>query len=220
MNTKKCLIISGGDLTAKENIRMISPDLVIACDRGYRHAEKLGIRPDLIVGDFDSAEKENAAAKLGVMTYPVEKDDTDTMLAIKEALGRGFREIEVTCFGGGRLDHLFANLQAGAYIAAAGARATLTSDDAAVFVEQAPCRMVLPCEEGRSLSVFSLSGECTGVTIRGAKYEAESVRITNTFPIGVSNEWRTGTAEISAETGILMVMTCRKGSESCNIKAP
>ena len=220
MDTKKCLIISGGDLTAKENIRMTSPDLVIACDRGYRHAEKLGIRPDLIVGDFDSAEREDAAAKLGVKTYPVEKDDTDTMLAIKEALGRGFCEIEVTCFGGGRLDHLFANLQAGAYIAAAGARAILTSDDAAVFVEQAPCRMVLPCEKGRSLSVFSLSGECTGVTIRGAKYETENARITNTFPIGVSNEWRTGTAEISAETGILMVMTCRKGSESCNIKAP
>ena len=238
---EKCLIISGGDFTLKENIRMEAPDFVIACDRGYRNAERMGIRPDLIIGDFDSAEKDGAmrcvrgggsdpGAKTAapvdsdeesaVQTFPVEKDDTDTMLAAREALRRGFCEVEVTCFGGGRLDHLLANLQTGAFLAEAGIRAVLTSDDAAVFVQKAPCRMVLPYETGRSLSVFSLSDECTGVTIRGAKYETENARITNTFPIGVSNEWKHAdgemvpAAEISAETGILAVMTCRKSSES------
>lgn len=229
---KKCLIISGGDFTEKEKIRMSDPDLVIACDRGYRHAAALGIVPDLIVGDFDSAPRSGARAR-DVRTFPTEKDDTDTMLAVKEALSRGCGIIEITCFGGGRLDHLFANLQTGAYIASAGARAVLTSDDAAVFVEKAPLRLALPFEEGCSLSVFSLSDECTGVTIQNAKYETDHVRITNTFPVGVSNEWpcpAAGTgktspagadfpadavpdAVISAEKGILAVMICQKPAE-------
>ena len=118
----------------------------------------------------------------------------------------------------------------GAYIAAAGARAVLSSDDTAVFVEKAPLRLALPFEEGCSLSVFSLSDECTGVTIQNAKYETDHVRITNTFPVGVSNEWQCPAADagktmpagadfivpeavISAEKGILAVMICQKPAE-------
>ena len=77
----KALIISGGDYSP---IPDLSCDYVIACDRGYLHAEKMGIRPDLILGDFDSAPVPDG--KIQVEQYPVRKDDTDTMLAVKKAL--------------------------------------------------------------------------------------------------------------------------------------
>lgn len=219
--TKKCLIISGGDFTNKEHIRALTsagksgadtdPDsvFVIACDRGYEHAKKLGITPDVIVGDFDSSDASKAAAA-EVLTFPVHKDDTDTMLAIRHALSLGYEDIEICCALGGRLDHLFANIQALGFAAFAGAKIMISADDTSIIAAKGPVKLTVPYEEGRSLSVFSLRDECRGVSIRGTEYEAENAVLTNAFPIGVSNGWKgKEPAEVSAESGIILVMTCR-----------
>ena len=109
------LIISGGDYFP---IPDLSCDYVIACDLGYLHAEKMGIRPDLILGDFDSAPVPDG--KIPVEQHPVRKDDTDTMLAVKKALSLGYADLVMACAFGGRLDHAYANIQAGAYAAEQG----------------------------------------------------------------------------------------------------
>ena len=106
---KLCAIISGGQSDDLAGIR--DADFIIACDRGYAYAKEAGIRPDLLVGDFDSYR--GALDKsVPVLDLPVEKDDTDTMAAVRWAVSEGFSELRLYCALGGRLDHLMGNLQA------------------------------------------------------------------------------------------------------------
>ena len=99
----KCLIISGGDFAP-----LPVPDadtFVIACDRGYAYAIRCGILPDLLVSDFDSYIGPVDSA-VPLQRLPTEKDDTDTMSAVRAALARGCTEGLLCCALGGRLDHL------------------------------------------------------------------------------------------------------------------
>lgn len=199
-----CAIISGGELSPMDDI--FEAEHVIACDSGYEYARRAGIKPDLLLGDFDSY-RGALPNSVPLLRLPVEKDDTDTMSAMRHALDAGYKHIRIYCALGGRLDHLFANIQTAAFGAARGALVELIGRDTVIYV-MAGAKLSLPPREGWSLSVFSLSDVCRGVTLKGVKYELDSVELTNRFPIGTSNE-REGTAEISAEDGILAVMLCR-----------
>lgn len=200
-----CLIVSGGDFCPPPDA-LRDAVFVIACDRGYVYAERLGLTPDLIIGDFDSAPPPRSSAP--VKRFPSRKDDTDTMLAAREALVRGFADVAVCCAFGGRLDHTLANLQTAAYLAAHGARARLYGSDAEALAFAAG-EARIPRRAGWSLSVFALSDKCEGVTIRGAKYECENETLTNAFPLGVSNVWAAEEAVISARSGILLALQSR-----------
>ena len=196
------LIISGGDYAPVESR---SRDYVIACDRGYLHARKMGIRPDLIIGDFDSAPVPDN--DIPFETHPRQKDDTDTMLAVRKALAADCKEIVIACAFGGRLDHTYANIQAGAYAAehSAAVRLCGTDTDAWIFRDQA---LTFPRRAGYSLSVFSVTDSCA-VTISGAAYECRDLQIRNTFPVGISNEWKSDPVTVTGCGGILMVMESR-----------
>ena len=89
---KLCAIISGGQADDLAGIR--DADFIIACDRGYAYAKEAGIRPDLLVGDFDSYKGERDK-RVPVLDLPVEKDDTDTMAAVRWAVSEGFSEIRL-----------------------------------------------------------------------------------------------------------------------------
>lgn len=195
------LIVTGGDYAPLPDIAW---DWVIACDRGYLHARKMGIRPDLIVGDFDSApvpEGDIPAEK-----HPSRKDDTDTMLAVRKALAAGCRDIRIACAFGGRLDHTVANIQSGAYIAEQGSTAWLygTGTDAVIFGKG---RQAFPRRDGCSLSVFSLTGRAS-VRIAGAEYSGEDIRLSAAFPLGISNSWAGESVTVEVREGIVMVMIC------------
>ena len=203
-----CAIISGGEYTRLDKIN--EAEYIIACDRGFEYAKRENLQPDLILGDFDSysgALPDNTE----ILKLPVEKDDTDTMSAARQALNRGYKNIRIYCALGGRLDHLTANVQTGAFIAQNGARCELIGRDAVIYIFSGGS---IKLEErlGWSLSLFALSNEVHGVCISGAKYTLEDATVTNTFPIGTSNEWR-GDVEISAKDGILAVMSCRMPGE-------
>lgn len=201
---KLCAIISGGEYSPMTDIGEC--EYVIACDRGYEYARRAGVTPDLILGDFDSysgALPEGAA----VLRLPTEKDDTDTMAAMRRALDAGYTRIRIYCALGGRLDHLMANIQCAAFAARQGVRVTLYGAEAEIYVLSGGTLTLAP-REGYSLSVLALSDAVRGVYIRGAKYALEDAEITNFFPIGASNEWR-GTAQITIGTGVAAVMLCR-----------
>ena len=126
------------------------------------------------------------------------------MAAVRYAVGEGFDEIMLYCALGGRLDHLIGNIQAGAFAAKNGVRFTIIDSRNLIYIIGGGS--VAPeMREGFSLSVLALSDVCEGVTIRGAKYGLENATITNTFPIGVSNE-RRGEVTVSLKNGILMVI--------------
>ncbi len=206
-----CLIVSGGEFSPlPEELR--GARCVIACDRGYIHAERLGLAPDLIVGDFDSAPP--PSADVPVKRFPSHKDDTDTMLAAREAIARGYRDVAVCCAFGGRMDHTLANVQTAAWLVAHGARAYLAGTDTEAMAFTAGGARI-PRREGWSLSVFALSDVCEGVTLRGVKYECENETLTNAFPLGVSNVWTAEEAEISVRGGILLALMSRLKEGEC-----
>ena len=206
---RRCLIVSGGEYGGLHNIEPGA--FIIACDRGYEYARRAGLRPDAVIGDFDSFEDGEALARadgLSVIRVPYRKDDTDTMLAVRYALERGYDNIMLTCALGGRLDHLLANLQTAAFIVRHGGRARIVSDDTEVTVFTAG-GVTLPRRDGWSLSVFSLTDRCEGVSIRGAGYDVTDAVLENTFPLGVSNAWKEAQTDITVREGILAVVSAR-----------
>ena len=142
MKQNRCVVISGGDFSP---VPGISPDdFVIACDRGYVYCERLGLRPDLIISDFDSYTGP-VDSEIPLNRFVSEKDDTDTMLAVRYAVEHGFHELLLCCALGGRLDHLIANLQSLVYAQKHGLPAVLLSEDTEIrTLAEQMYRLVLP----------------------------------------------------------------------------
>ena len=180
---------------------MDKSDLVIAADGGQAALCRLGIRPQLVVGDFDSSE---APTDIPFIRHPVEKDDTDTALAVKEGMRRGYEYFIFYGCTGGRLDHTLANIQTLHRLAVEGLHGYLVADDgtvSTVIVNKA-----LQFSPKGTVSVFSLTDESTGVTLQGLKYPLRDARLTNDYPLGVSNEGTGAPAKISVKQGALYVI--------------
>lgn len=177
--------------------------LVIAADGGLRYLEQQNITPDLIVGDFDSLgcvpEGEN------ILLHPVEKDDTDTMLAVKLGLSRGCRTFVLYGGTGGRPDHTYANYQTLLYLAENGARGYLVGEG---WVSCAVRNGALefPSSLSGTISVFCPNGDAKGVTLTGLYYSLENGDLTSCFPLGVSNHFTEKNASVSVRSGALLVM--------------
>ena len=177
-------------------------DLTVAADGGIAHLEKLGIVPDVILGDFDSL----GYVPQGAQVFPVDKDDTDVMLAIRHGLDAGFREFLI--YGGmegKRPDHTVANLQALAFLRAEGARGYLIGRTQVATVIERETAAFGAGSRG-ILSVFCLGKDASGVTLRGLQYPLEDGVLTSDFPLGVSNHFVGKEAEITVKNGKLLLM--------------
>lgn len=196
----RCNIITGGEhdtLSGAGNC-----ELLIACDRGVLYTLWAGLTPHLIVGDFDSYTGP-LPRKVSCIRLPKEKDDTDTMYAVKFALEQGCDSITLYCALGGRLDHLLGNLQTLLFAAKAGAGAAIIGQGCRIDV-LAGKKLTLPPQKGH-FSVLSLSDEST-VSIRNAKYQIDSAQLVNSFPLGISNEWVGGDVEVEVSSGAAAVI--------------
>ena len=136
--------------------------------------------------------------------YPVEKDDTDTMLALKLGWERGFRDFRLLAGTGGRTDHTLANLQALAWLAARGGRGVLVGQGECFTVVRNGTLHFRAREEG-ILSVFAHGGETRGVTLEGLQYPLQNATLTPDFPLGVSNHFVGSPAAVSVADGTLLV---------------
>ena len=198
---KTCVIFcAGGFSTFAEPVN--EEDLVIAADGGLRHAEQCGVRPTLILGDFDSLGYTPDRAEV----FPVEKDDTDSMLAIKEGLRRGFRRFVLYgALDGARLDHTIANLQGLQYLADHGATGYLVGlrENATVLKCE---KITFPAGASGILSLFCLGPEATGVNLSGFHYPLRNGTLTCGFPLGVSNHFEGEQSEISVKNGSLVMI--------------
>ena len=203
-NARRCVIFAArceGDPRAAYVPR--PDDLVLCADGGWRVAEAAGIAPDAVLGDFDSSDAPEGPP---VERFPVEKDDTDTLLCLKRGLQMGLEEFCIVGGFGGRLDHTLANLQAMHYAARRGARIEMCDGRSWATVLTGG-RLRLPRRPGK-LSVFALGPECRGVCLRGTKYEAEDLTLTSAFPLGMGNDFAADAAEISVREGALLVLVC------------
>ncbi len=204
---KRCLIFAGAEIPDYSFLKIDKNDYVICADGGYFHAKRLGILPNVVLGDFDTFRGE-ISEKIEVIKYPKEKDDTDTMLAVKLALEKGFSDIEIFGALGGRLDHTFANIQTIFYAKRMGANASLHSHKESVYIMENESRL-FERHEGSFLSIFSYSEKSFGVCVFGVKYPLYEAILENSFPLGISNEVIENFAKVEVKNGVLLVI-CSK----------
>ena len=202
---RRCIIFAAAPVSNPERLSRFlrDGDYYIAADRGLMLADRLGIKPDCLVADFDSL-KTGEGFEAPVHRLPKRKDDTDTMAAARLGLGLGFKDFLLLGASGGRLDHTFANFSVMLYLLKNGAKAVLAD-------EQNTAQMFLPGTAyiepvaGAFFSLLPFSGPVSGLTIRNASYEIRDYTLTPASTLGVSNEFVGKTVEISFNQGILLI---------------
>ena len=198
-----CYIIGAGDIT-DPHITAAENDLIICADGGYKFKDMLGRVCDMVVGDFDSFGR--VPDTDNKIVAPTEKDETDMMLSVNLGLEKGYRNFVLFgALGGDRNDHSVANIQLLHYITSKGARGTIYHGEE-VFTAFADGTLTLPADLEGYVSVFSLSSESRGVTIKNLKYTVEDFTLCSYKPIGVSNEFLGRDSSITVEEGALLVV--------------
>ena len=208
--SKRAVILSAVPVAAALDHYVQPGDFIVACDAGYRNAARLGLQPDLIVGDFDSAPQPKTAQETIVL--PHVKDDTDTQYAARWLLEQGYDEITLLgALGGARLEHTLANLATGLYLAKNGV-SVLLADERSELRFLTPGRaLVLAHHDWKFLSLFPMEGTLTGVCLRGVYYPLEDAVLTAEYPLGVSNEFSDNkNAAISMDDGTLLIVISKK----------
>ena len=177
-------------------------DYLLAADGGLRHLEKLDLNPDGIIGDFDSL----GFIPEGAQVFPVEKDDTDAMLAARKGLELGFRDfLFYGSLDGPRLDHTVANFQTLQFLADNGAAAYLVGRDYIITVIKNGS-ISFDEKAGGIFSLFCLGPDAKGVTIEGLHYPLQNGTLTPGFPLGVSNHFTGKQATITVKDGSVLAM--------------
>lgn len=198
-----CHIVGAADFAA-ERFAPSSDDFIIAADAGLLTLEKIGCRPHMILGDFDSLGYIPAGDE--VVLHPVHKDDADSMLAMREAMDRGFCDfIFHGCTGGRRFDHTVANMQTLAFAAEHGVRATMYAPG---FAVEAICNSALRFEGSYTgdISVFAHGGPARGVWLSGLEYPLYNAELDCSRPLGVSNSFVGQAATVRVNDGTLIVI--------------
>lgn len=198
---KECVIFCAAECDGLA--RPIGQDaFVIAADGGLRHTQSLNITPNAVLGDFDSL----GFFPEGANVFPVEKDDTDAMLAVRLGLRRGCDEFLLYgSLDGPRLDHTVANFQTLQYLADHGAVGYLIGNTTMVTVVKNG-KITFPAGCSGTISVFCMGPDAVGVTETGLFYGIEDGVFTSGFPLGVSNHFTGEKAEISVKNGSLLVL--------------
>lgn len=197
----KCIVFCAAEFDCLAQ-PVTAEDFVIAADGGLTHTQKLGITPNAILGDFDSL----GFTPEGANVFPVEKDDTDAMLAVRRGLSLGYREFVLYgSLDGPRLDHTVANFQTLQYLADHNAAGYLVGNSYMVTVVKDGSIFFPEGMEG-TVSVFCMGKDAEGVTLEGLYYPLEKGTLTAGFPLGVSNHFTGKKAAITVEKGSLLVL--------------
>lgn len=202
----RCVILSACPVDPSLAKLLRPDDFIIACDAGYQNCARLRCKPQIIVGDFDSAP---CPVQEDIIILPHVKDDTDTEYAAKLAAEKGFSEVLLLgALGGRRLEHTLANFCTGLGLAQKGIRVTIQDERSRVTYVLPGEERVYPKEEFFYVSVFPLEGRAAGVCEHGSFYELEDAELTVGYPLGVSNEYAAGSDRmtISTREGTLVVI--------------
>ncbi|MBE6552325.1 MAG: thiamine diphosphokinase [Ruminococcaceae bacterium] len=199
---KICYIYGAMPLTSKPMIPE-EKDLIIAADKGYETLKKIGLEPAFAVGDFDSLEF--VPTDTEIILHPVEKDDTDMSLAVNEGIKRGFDTFVIYGGMGGRPDHTYANIQLAADMAKKGIKVFFIGEGYTVTALY-ESEILFDKKAKGNISVFSVTDSSKGVYEQGLKYSLSDAVLTNTVPLGVSNEFMGTESRVSVKKGILLVM--------------
>ncbi len=198
---KACAIVGAGDFFP-EHFKKESYDFIIAADGGWQSLREIGVRPNIVIGDFDSSDM---PPDIPTLRHKVEKDETDMHLAFLEGVRLGYKKFYVHGGTGGRDDHTFANYCLLLFAKRQKKEMYLIGKTSRSFVIENES-VTLYGAPGNTFSVFALGGEASGVYIAGAKYEAADATLRPEFPLGVSNSFTESPAQISVSSGALLII--------------
>ena len=206
---RKCVILGGGDILDYGTVfAMIkADDFIICADNGYRHCEKLGLLPSLLVGDFDSIVR--LPPDVPRVTVPAEKDFTDTALALSCAVERGYDTFLASgMMGGRRFDHTLGNLQILARHARQGAKCFITDGitDICILHSDSGSIHVVEPKKNHYFSLVSLTTSCENLSIAGAKYELTGYTLRFDETRGLSNEFTGVPVVVSWDSGTMLLV--------------
>ncbi len=214
----RCVIVGSAAIRDYENVNrnLRGDDFLIYCDGGLKHRNNIDIpgadrpgTPDLIVGDFDSFDKNSLEGpgleNTEVITLPVKKDDTDVFYAVKEAVKRGFGDFLLVGTVGERLDHTLCNLSVLQYLYERGKIAKALDDYGEMEIVGKDTVYIE--DSWRYFSLLNICGTAKGISIRNAVYPLEDGEIGTDYQYGVSNEVVPGErAEVSVREGSLLLV--------------
>ncbi len=201
-------LFTNGDLPDPQAIRShLSPDdLLIAVDGGLSHLVTLGLAPDLIIGDLDSADPDDVqrfeSQGVEVQRYPIEKDETDLELALQTAINLHPASIRVVAALGGRLDQTLGNIFLLTRPQFSSTDLRLIDGAQEVFLIRA--QATLTGEQGQQVSLIPLLGPVTGVKTQGLAYPLNDEMLYPDHTRGISNRMLNSAASVSITSGLLL----------------
>ena len=222
----KVLILTNGEYGdysfCKEDLNYYNPmkcngihemtyDFIICADRGMMHALKLGITPNLIVGDFDSGRSEDLAYykkhHIPIEYFKPEKDETDTEIAILRAIENGASEITIYGGIGSRIDHSLANIHLLYTLLERGIQGRLMNPNNTVYLINK--KIILKGQKGDLVSLIPFAGEARGITSQNLGYSLKKSTLKIGVSRGISNYMTAEEATIDVEEGMLIVVKAR-----------
>ena len=212
MERKTAFIYTGGTVFDEYVIEKPEKgDLVIAADAGYLTAKKMGVTPDILLGDFDTLGEENIPDGIECLRVPAEKNDTDTQLAVQVAIERGVWEIVIIGGLSGRLDHTLSTLAILEDLwerKAGRIYATLTDGKNRVrFIRNSGT--ILPRSQYRFFSLIAADETVKGVSMEGGKYPLKNQTLKRRLQYAVSNEITGNVAFIAVKKGRMYIIESR-----------
>ena len=203
---KECIILSGGSVSGNEPIPTITKDTtIISADGGYTNALKFGIKPNVAIGDFDTIDTNRIDTTSTTIKYPTHKDDTDTMLCVKQAIELGSERVLIYGALGGRFDHTIANVQALEYLDVHGVTGYLIDDNNVVTMQSISIKQYRRLPNYKYFSILSVS-ERSEVSANGLEYPLTNTILTRDFPLGVSNSFLKDTTTVIVHDGLVLIV--------------
>ena len=214
---KKVLLVSGGEIEdafALQYIKAQSFSHVIAIDSGMEFLYRHGLKPDVIVGDFDSAEasvleKYRQMPGIEWRKFQPKKDDTDTEIAVLTALEQGAEELHILGALGSRIDHSLANIRLLGFCMEKGVDAYLVDAQNRIRMMNQPLEMEKDNQYGKYISLIPFMGDVERLTLRGFAYPLTDYTMGGYSSIGISNEITEKKATITMEKGTLLLIESR-----------
>lgn len=212
MKNKNIIIISGGVCTDRliiDTLAKADNSFVIGVDRGSEVLDKLGITPDMVIGDFDSVDssiREKYTHNSNAIFLNPIKDATDTHMAVLEAIKLCPKTVTILGATGGRLDHMMGNFALLKLCLDEGIKCTIIDEQNKITMIDKQMRINKQEQYGKYVSLIPFSDEVTGISLTGFAYELSDATMIKADTIGISNEIREEEGFISIKTGYLMVM--------------
>ncbi len=203
----KGVIIAAGD--NKNNVPLAEligeDDIVVCADGGYRYAKEQNLKVSAIIGDFDSMNQPDVMDSTEIITYKVEKDETDTQLCIDYLAKKGVKEILLLgALGGERFDHSIANIQLLEYALEKGILMKIADGNTEMFIN-ADETTEIEGTEGDIVSVFALD-IAEGISYKGLKYSLENGSLSRKVPYCVSNSMVDTKCIITVKKGRVLII--------------